>query len=67
MSRALKELPGASKWAFFTNPRRSLGGLTPLEVIGGKQPKCKQGGGSTPLEKVNLSMVLRAAAGYAEE
>ncbi|MBB5405063.1 hypothetical protein [Paraburkholderia youngii] len=67
VSRALKELPGASKWAFFTNPRRSLGGLTPLEVIGGKQPKRKQGGGSTPLEKVNLSMVLRAAAGYAEE
>jgi hypothetical protein len=67
VSRALKELPGASKWAFFTNPRRSLGGLTPLEVIGGKQPKRKQGRGSTPVEKVNLSMVLRAAAGYAEE
>ncbi|MGF6812808.1 hypothetical protein OKW30_008025 [Paraburkholderia sp. Clong3] len=28
-SRALKALPGASKWAFFTNPRRSLGGLSP--------------------------------------
>lgn len=69
VSRALKELPGASKWAFFTNPRRSLGGLTPLEVIGGKQPGRRQGGRNSmdQVEKVNLSMVLRAAAGYAEE
>jgi len=69
VSRALKELPGASKWAFFTNPRRSLGGLTPLEVIGGKQPGRRHGGRNSvdQVEKVNLSMVLRAAAGYAEE
>lgn len=69
VSRELKELPGASKWAFFTNPRRSLGGLTPLEVIGGKQPGRRQGGRNSidQVGKVNLSMVLRAAAGYAEE
>ncbi|WP_321949342.1 hypothetical protein [Paraburkholderia sp. J10-1] len=69
VSRALKELPGASKWAFLTDPRRSLAGLTPLEVIGGKQPGRRQGGRNSidQVEKVNLSKVLRAAAGYAEE
>jgi hypothetical protein len=75
VSRALNGLPGASKWAFFTSPRHSLGGLTPLEVIGGKQPGRRPGARNSAsraergdqVEKVNLSMVLRAAAGYVEE
>ncbi|MGF6408929.1 hypothetical protein [Paraburkholderia sp. MM5482-R1] len=69
VSRALRGLPGASKWAFFSNPRHSLGGLTPLEVIGGRQPGRRQGGRARidEVEQVNLPMVLRAAAGYAEE
>lgn len=32
--RALGDLPGGSKLQFFTNPRGSLGGRTPLDAIG---------------------------------
>lgn len=50
VSEALKEMPGPSKWQFFTTPRASLGGKTPLEAIA-------QGG---------LAKVLLAAAAFRE-
>lgn len=33
VTRALGEIPASSKWQFFTNPRASLDGLTPLEAL----------------------------------
>lgn len=33
VSQALGDLPGSSKWDFFTKPRLSLGGKTPLQAI----------------------------------
>lgn len=38
VSSRLDHLPGASKWQFFTTPRLSLGGQTPIEALeaGGK-------------------------------
>jgi hypothetical protein len=35
VSRILGELPGESKWQFFTTPKASLGRLTPLEALAG--------------------------------
>jgi hypothetical protein len=33
VSKALGKLPGARKWQFFTTPRISLNGKTPLEAL----------------------------------
>jgi len=33
VSRALGAVPGASKWQFFTTPKRSLGGISPVEAL----------------------------------
>ena len=48
--RRLGDLPGGSKWQFFTTPKGSLGGITPLDSVQlGMREK-----------------VLRAAEGFAE-
>lgn len=47
---ALGELPGTSKWYFFTVPRYSLRGLTPMEALA-------QG---------HAEAVMNAAASYAD-
>jgi hypothetical protein len=65
VARALKGLPGGSKWIFFTHPRHSLGGLTPLEVLSGAKPRRREGGSNDA--SVDLAAVLRAAAAYMEE
>jgi hypothetical protein len=64
VARALKGLPGGSKWTFFTHPRHSLGGLTPLEVLSGARPRRREGGSDGA--NIDLASVLRAAA-YMEE
>ncbi|MDB5853654.1 MAG: hypothetical protein JWR22_1695 [Herminiimonas sp.] len=51
VSKALGALPGASKWDFFTAPRRSLGGKSPLEA----------------LAKGKVDAVMEAAIAYREE
>lgn len=33
VTRALGDIPASSKWQFFTTPKASLGGLTPLEAL----------------------------------
>jgi hypothetical protein len=66
VSKALGDLPGASKWVFFTNPRESLGGLTPLEVLAGKRPAVKAGYAAGELERVGVDTVLKAAASVAD-
>jgi len=50
ISKELGELPGPSKWQFFTTPKRSLDGKTPLEAI----------------EKGQIDKVLVAATGFRE-
>lgn len=50
VTKALGDLSGWSKWQFFTTPKGSLGGLTPLEA----------------LRKGRVSETLRAADGFAE-
>lgn len=50
VTKALEEVGGWSKWQFFTTPKGSLGGLTPLEA----------------LRKGKVSEALRAAEGFAE-
>jgi hypothetical protein len=49
--RTLGDLPGASKWDFFTTPKISLGNKAPLDA----------------LAKGKLDAVLIAAAGFLEE
>jgi hypothetical protein len=67
VSKALGDLPGASKWMFFTSPRESLGGLTPLDVLAGKRPAAGKTGYATgELERVGLDTVLKAAASVAD-
>ena len=66
VARALKGLAGGSKWIFFTSPRLSLDGLTPLEVNSGAKPK-RRDDGRAGGASVGLSAVLRAAAAYVEE
>jgi len=66
VTKALGDLPGASKWLFFTSPRESLGGLTPLEVLAGKRPAAKAGYASGELERVGLDTVLKAAIAAAD-
>ena len=66
VTKALGDLPGASKWLFFTSPRESLGGLTPLEVLAGKRPTAKAGYASGELERVGLDTVLKAAVAAAD-
>lgn len=66
VTKALGDLPGASKWLFFTSPRESLGGLTPLEVLAGKRPAAKAGYASGELERIGLDTVLKAAAAAAD-
>jgi hypothetical protein len=66
VARAIKDLPGGSKWVFFTTPRLSLGGLTPLEVLSGARPK-RRAGEEGIASKIDVSAVLRAAVAYAEE
>ena len=66
VTKALGDLPGASKWLFFTSPRESLGGLTPLEVLAGKRPAAKAGYASGELERVGLDTVLKAATAAAD-
>ena len=51
VSKTLGDLPGAAKWDFFTSPRLSLGGKSPLEA----------------LAKGKLNAVLAAAHAYADE
>ncbi|NHZ78670.1 hypothetical protein F2P44_05150 [Massilia sp. CCM 8695] len=48
--QALGDWPGPSKWEFFTSPRESLNGLTPIEA----------------LVRGELDQVLRAAAAFQE-
>ncbi|MDN7177941.1 hypothetical protein M0D69_07905 [Caballeronia sp. SEWSISQ10-4 2] len=67
VARALDDLPGASKWAFFTSPRLSLGGLTPLEVIAGAKPRQRDGAGAEASSRIDMSTVLKAAAAYVAE
>lgn len=50
VSKALGALPGWEKWRFFTTPKGSLAGLTPLDAL-------KNG---------KYAEVLTAAAGFAE-
>jgi hypothetical protein len=50
VAKELRELPGWSKWQFFTTPKASLGGRTPLDAL-------KAG---------KLQEVRRAAVGFAE-
>jgi hypothetical protein len=50
VAKELRELPGWSKWQFFTTPKASLGGRTPLDAL-------KTG---------KLQEVRRAAVGFAE-
>lgn len=33
ITRAMKALPGGSKWQFFNEPKASLGGRTPLQAL----------------------------------
>lgn len=49
---ALGDIPAASKWGFFTLPRLSLGGQTPLEAIA---------------KGNKLDIVMNAAKAFAEE
>lgn len=51
ISKTLGDLPGAAKWDFFTAPRLSLGGKSPLEA----------------LAKGKLDAVMAAARAYADE
>ncbi len=51
VSKILGDLPGAAKWDFFTAPRLSLGGKSPLEA----------------LAKGKLDAVMAAARAYADE
>ena len=51
ISKILGDLPGAAKWDFFTIPRLSLGGKSPLEA----------------LAKGKLDAVMAAARAYADE
>ncbi|MDO8048874.1 hypothetical protein O3301_10385 [Janthinobacterium sp. SUN211] len=51
ISKILGDLPGAAKWDFFTVPRLSLGGKSPLEA----------------LTKGKLDAVMAAARAYADE
>jgi len=51
ISKTLGDLPGAAKWDFFTAPRLSLGGKSPLEA----------------LTKGKLDAVMAAARAYADE
>ncbi|MDR6382137.1 hypothetical protein [Paraburkholderia caribensis] len=66
VARALKGLAGGSKWIFFTSPRLSLDGLTPLEVIRGATFE-RHDEGRTGGTGVGLPAVLRAAAAYIEQ
>ena len=50
VTRALGDIPASSKWQFFTTPKASLGGLTPLQA----------------LQKGELRAVLITAAGFVE-
>ena len=50
VSRALGNIPGGSKWQFFSTPKRSLGGITPVEA----------------LDKGNVEQVITAAVAFAE-
>lgn len=50
VTRRLGDLPGGSKWMFFTTPKGSLSRLTPLQA----------------LRRGHLAQVLDAAAGFAE-
>jgi len=50
ISKELGDLPGPSKWQFFTTPKRSLDGCTPLEAI----------------QKGQFDKVLSAATGFRE-
>ena len=51
VSKALGSLPGAAKWDFFTVPRMSLNGQSPLDA----------------LEKGKVDAVMAAALAYADE
>jgi hypothetical protein len=66
VTKALGDLPGASKWMFFTSARESLGGLTPLDVLAGKRPVAKAGYAEGELERIGLDTVLKAAAAAAD-
>jgi hypothetical protein len=65
---ALEGQSGANKWLFFTSPRLSLAGLTPLDILSGKQPVARAGLGSAERrERVGLDAVLKAASAFAAE
>ena len=61
ISKALCPLPGAAKWLFFKSPRRSLGGLSPLQVMQGKQAQVGDETATTTPRSVSLEDVMRAA------
>lgn len=66
VSKALSPLPGASRWLFFTSPRVSLGGVTPLDIIGGAQVQVGRHTNSTEPRTVDFEDVLRAAQAEAQ-
>ena len=66
VTKALGDLPGASKWAFFTSPRVSLGGLSPVEILQGKRPEPHPGYAKGEHERIGVDTILRAAKAAAE-
>jgi hypothetical protein len=65
--RALEGQSGANKWLFFTSPRVSLGGLTPLDILAGKKPGAHAGLNAEERERIGIDSVLKAAAAFSEE
>ena len=64
---ALDGQSGANKWLFFTSPRVSLGGLTPLDILAGKKPAARAGFGPGERERIGQDAVLKAATAFAAE
>jgi hypothetical protein len=67
ITRALEGQSGANKWLFFTSPRVSLGGLTPLDILAGKKPGARAGFSAEERERIGMDSVLKAAAAFSEE
>ena len=66
VAKTLGDLPGASKWAFFTSPRVSLGGLSPVEILRGKRPGLQPGYAKGEQERIGIDTILRAAKAATE-
>lgn len=66
VAKTLGDLTGASKWAFFTSPRVSLGGLSPVEILRGKRPGLQPGYAKGEQERIGVDTILRAAKAATE-